>query len=93
MQAHYWEKATGYNVQVSKGFTRLRESAFTVPHERVHDFRQTVQDRSRISQMVFGGFQRYLYSTQKFQSDSERKLAIIREQVLGGSDVSYVCHS
>jgi type III restriction enzyme len=81
MQAHYWEKATGYDVQVSKGFTRLRESAFSAPaREPVHDFRQTVQDRSRIAQMVFGGFQRCLYSTQKFQSDSERKLAIILDR-------------
>jgi type III restriction enzyme len=81
MQAHYWEQATGYDVQVSKGFTRLRQSAFTAPaHESVHDFRQTVQDRSRISQMVFGGFQRCLYATQKFQSDSERKLARILDR-------------
>jgi type III restriction enzyme len=81
MQAHYWEKATGYDVKVSKGFTRLRQSAFTAPaHEPVHNFRQTVQDRSRIAQMVFGGFQRCLYSTQKFQSDSERKLAIILDR-------------
>jgi type III restriction enzyme len=81
MQAHYWEKATGYDVKVSKGFTRLRESAFTAPaHEPVHDFRQTVQDRSRITQMAFGGFLRCLYSTQKFQSDSERRLAIILDR-------------
>jgi type III restriction enzyme len=81
MQAHHWEQATGYDVKVSKGFTRLRESAFTAPaHEPVHDFRQTVQDRSRIAQMVFGGFQRCLYSTQKFQPDSERKLAVILDR-------------
>jgi type III restriction enzyme len=30
--------------------------------------------------MMFGGFQRCLYSTQKFQSDSERKLAIILDR-------------
>jgi type III restriction enzyme len=81
MQAHYWEQATGYDVKVSKGFTRLRQSAFTAPADApVHDFRQTVEDRSRIAQMVFGGFQRCLYSTQKFQSDSERKLAIILDR-------------
>ena len=31
MQAHYWEKTTGYDVVVSKGFTALRQSAFTTP--------------------------------------------------------------
>jgi type III restriction enzyme len=30
--------------------------------------------------MVFGSFQRCLYSTQKFQSDAERKLAIILDR-------------
>jgi type III restriction enzyme len=81
MQAYYWEEATGYDVHVSKGFTRLRDSAFTTPtHESVHNFRQTVQDLSRIAQMVFGGFQRCLYAIQKFQSDSERKLAIILDR-------------
>jgi type III restriction enzyme len=77
MQAHYWEKATGYDVVVRKGFTELRPSAFTAATtESIQDFRQTVQDRSRIAQMLFGGFQRCLYAIQKFQSDSERKLAI-----------------
>jgi type III restriction enzyme len=81
MQAHYWEKATGYDVVVRKGFTELRPSAFTAAStESIRDFRQTVQDRSRIAQMLFGGFQRCLYSIQKFQSDSERKLAIILDR-------------
>jgi type III restriction enzyme len=81
MQAHYWEKATGYDVIVRKGFTELRPSAFTAATaESIRDFRQTVQDRSRIAQMLFGGFQRCLYSIQKFQSDSERKLAIILDR-------------
>ena len=81
MQAHYWEKATGYDVVVRKGFTELRPSAYTAATaESIHDFRQTVQDRSRIAQMLFSGFQRCLYSIQKFQSDSERKLAIILDR-------------
>jgi type III restriction enzyme len=81
MQAHYWEKATGYDVIVSKGFTELKSSAFTaVATDTIHDVRQTVQERARIAQMVFGGFQRCLFGTQKFQSDSERKLAIILDR-------------
>jgi type III restriction enzyme len=81
MQANYWEKATGYDVVVRKGFTELRPSAFTAATaESIHDFRQTVQDRVRIAQMLVGGFQHCLYSIQKFQSDSERKLAIILDR-------------
>jgi type III restriction enzyme len=48
MQAHYWEKATGYDVQVSKGFTRLRDSAFTTPaHEAVHDWNTSLTSLRR----------------------------------------------
>jgi type III restriction enzyme len=81
MQAHQWEKAAGYDVVVSKGFTDLKPSAYTARDgEPVQDFRQTVEDRSRISQMLFGGFQRGLYSVQKFDSDTERRLAIILDR-------------
>jgi type III restriction enzyme len=81
MQAHQWEKATGYDVVVSKGFTDLKPSAYTARDgEPIQDFRQTVEDRGRISQMLFGGFQRGLYSVQKFDSDTERRLAIILDR-------------
>ncbi|HWQ69669.1 MAG TPA: DEAD/DEAH box helicase family protein [Patescibacteria group bacterium] len=81
MQAHQWEKASGYDVVVSKGFTELKGSAYTAKaDEPVHDFRQTVEDKSRIAQALFGGFQRCLYPVQKFQSDSERKLAVILDR-------------
>lgn len=81
MQAHQWEKATGYDVVVSKGFTDLKPSAYTAKDgEPIQDFRQTVEDRSRIAQMLFGGFQRGLYSVLKFDSDTERRLAIILDR-------------
>ena len=81
MQEHHWEKATGYDVVVSKGFTELKPSAFTTAAtDTIHNFRQTVQDRIRIAQMLFGGFQHCLYPIQKFQSDSERRLAIILDR-------------
>jgi type III restriction enzyme len=81
MQVHHWEKAADYDVVVTKGFTELKSSAFTVKeHGAVWDFRQTVKEKSRIPQMVFSGFQRCLYNVQKFQSDSERKLAVILDR-------------
>jgi type III restriction enzyme len=81
MQAHQWEKAAGYDVVVSKGFTALKPSAYTARDGApVQDFRQTVEDKSRISQTLFGGFQRSLYSVQKFDSDTERRLAIILDR-------------
>lgn len=81
MQAKQWEKTTGYDVVVSKGFTELKPSAYTAKDgEVVQDFRQTVTDRGRIGQMLFGGFQRGLYSIQKFDSDTERRLAVILDR-------------
>jgi type III restriction enzyme len=81
MQDHQWEKAIGYEVKVNKGFTELKEPAFTQKEgEPINDFRQTVADKSKIPQMLFGGFKRCLYPVQKFQSDAERKLAVILDR-------------
>lgn len=81
MQAKQWEKTTGYDVVVSKGFTDLKPSAYTAKDgEPIQDFRQTVEDRGRIGQKLFGGFQRSLYSIQKFDSDTERRLAVILDR-------------
>lgn len=78
MLEHYWEEATGYEVQVSKGFTELKPSAYTAAaSEPVRDFMEPPPEKSGIAKYVFGGFQRCLYPVQKFQSDTERKLAMI----------------
>lgn len=78
MQEHYWEEATGYEVQVSKGFTELKPSAYTASADApIRDFMEPPPDKANIAKYVFGGFQRCLYPVQKFQSDTERKLAMI----------------
>ena len=81
MMAHYWEKAVGYDVVVSKGFTELKPCAFTAAvGEFDSDFRRPVADKSKIGQLVFGGFLRCLYPKQKFDSDPERRLALILDR-------------
>jgi type III restriction enzyme len=81
MQEHYWEDATGYEVKISKGFTELKPSAYTASAaEPVLDYRVPPADKSNMAKYLFGGFQRCLYPVQKFQSDSERKLAIILDR-------------
>lgn len=78
MQEHYWEEATGYEVKVSRGFSELKPSAYTASaSDPVRDFMEPVPDKSNIAKYVFGGFKRCLYPVQKFQSDTERKLAVI----------------
>ncbi len=80
MVEHFEEKATAYEAHVSKGFTTLKPGTFSVPAgECVRFFRTTVDDRLLIKGMLFGGFKKCLYPAQKFDSDSERRFAIILE--------------
>lgn len=79
MQAHQWESAVEYEVVVSKGFTELKQSAYTALSGPPRHFRQTVEDKSRMGRLVFVGFQRCLYDKQKFANDTERKFAVILE--------------
>ena len=81
MMAHFWEKATDYVVQVSRGFTELKPCNYTVTAgQTAHHFRETVSETGRIKQMLFGGFTRCLYPLQKFDSDTERRFAVILER-------------
>lgn len=81
MMAHFWEDAAGYEVQVSRGFTELKPCNYTATAgQTAHHFRETVVETSRIKQMLFGGFARCLYPLQKFDSDTERRFAIILER-------------
>ena len=81
MQEHYWEDVSGYEVKVSKGYTELKQSAYTVgARELPADYRVSPSDKSNMAKYLFGGFARCLYPVQKFDSDAERKLAAILER-------------
>jgi type III restriction enzyme len=81
MLAHFWEQATAYEVNVSRGFTELKACTYTASAEQtVHHYRETVTELSKIKQMLFGGFSKCLYPLQKFDSDTERRFAIILER-------------
>jgi len=78
---HYWEKVEGYHVEIRAGFTELKQGAFSVNGTKpLEDFRREPADKRRIQQFVYGGFQKCLYRTQRFQADNERKLAIILDR-------------
>jgi len=80
MNQHYVERATEYQVSVSKGFQRLTSSSAELEvGKSARGFRQPVEDRLLIRGMVFGGFTKCLYTTQKFDSDTERRFATILE--------------
>ena len=81
MQDHYWEEAIAYKVVVSKGFSELKESAYSYQvAEPPMDYNVSPEDKSNMSRYLFGGFKRCLYPVQKFDSEAERKLASILER-------------
>lgn len=59
MNQHYTEKATEYQISVSKGFQRLSSSSAEVElGKSAQSFRQPVEERLLIRGMVFSGFRK-----------------------------------
>jgi type III restriction enzyme len=80
LPGHRWEKATGYKATVSKGFSALKENAYTAfASDEIKPFRMTLSDPTNIKRYVFGGFSKCLYDFQKFDVDTERRFAVILE--------------
>ena len=80
MNQHYIEKATEYEVTVPKGFQTLTASMAAMQTDQVIlPFRAPVEERLLIRGMLFDGFSKCLYPAQKFDSDSERRFAIVLE--------------
>ena len=79
MVDHFVEDNGGFEVIVRQGFTPLKPGAATMEGD-VLPLQQTPNDLSRIATTVYGGFARCAYSHAKFQSNTERLLAIILER-------------
>jgi type III restriction enzyme len=81
MQDHFWEDASGYETTVMKGFSELRPSAYTsAANQPILDYRSSPEDKSNMAKYLFAGFEHSLYPIEKFQSDPERRLAVILER-------------
>ena len=82
MQDHFVESATSYEAHVTKGFRTLRPNNYAIDkNDNARDFRIPIPEgeKVRIKSMLFCGFERCLYAIQKFDSDSERRFAVILE--------------
>jgi len=81
MKANAWATPTDYIGKVTQGFDILRPTTYMLAAgEQLRDFRAPVDNKSRIKQMVFKGFQRCCYPYQKFDSvDGEWRLAQLLE--------------
>lgn len=81
MQSYSWETASSYEAVVSQGFSEVRAQAFAVPAgENVRHYDVPVETKRDIRRMLFGGFRKCLYPTQKFDSDTERRFAVVLEK-------------
>lgn len=81
MQPHYERATAGYEVKVSRGVTELKPSAYTAAvREPVVEYRVAPADKRNMKRYLFGGFARCLYPVQKFDTEGERKLAVILER-------------
>lgn len=81
MVEHFWEQASSYEAKISRGFTQLKACNYTsIEGQAVHSLRETLTETSRIKQILFGGFKRCLYPLQKFDSDTERRFALLLER-------------
>ena len=81
MADHFWEQADSYEFEVRSGFTPLKTCAYTITAaQAVCSYRDTITDKAKIKQVLFGGFSQCLYPVQKFDSDTERRFAIILER-------------
>jgi type III restriction enzyme len=81
MQPHAWQEASSYEAVVSQGFSEVRPQAFAAPAgEVVRAFDKPIDNKVDIRKMLFGGFKKCLYPTQKFDSDTERRFTVVLEK-------------
>jgi type III restriction enzyme len=81
MMQHYSETPLGpddYEVKVTRGFVLLQPQPINVvPGQKARDFRAAVTPASDTRRQVFAGFRRCCYPLQKFDSDPERRFAVL----------------
>lgn len=78
MKANYWETPTDYRAHISRGFQVLRPQHFNVSDpSRVKSFASPVIPLSDTKKHVFTGFKKCCYPFQKFDSDDERRFAVL----------------
>jgi len=81
MIENFWEDEIDYEIEVHGGFTPLKPCAYSAAAgQSVYNYRDTVTDKSKIKQMLFGEFSKCLYPLQKFDSDTERRFSVITER-------------
>ena len=80
MQGHCRHGETEYETVIQRGFTYPKDVSVSCdPQGKMCNFHNNVEKPSMIRGMLFQGFGKCLYTMQKFDSDSERKFAVLLE--------------
>jgi type III restriction enzyme len=78
LKAHYWETPTNYQARVTRGFTRLKPTPYGNETGReIRDYKHAVTPLGDTRRYLFRGFGKCCYSLQRFQSDDERRFAVL----------------
>ena len=81
MKENMWRDQANYRVTVMAAFENLKPQTFDgSSQETVRHFRQAPERLSDIKRYIFGGFKKCCYQMAKFDSDTERKMAVLLEQ-------------
>ena len=79
MLAHPAPSTAEWDWECSQGHQVLKPVAMANPEGSLRDFRAPVEGRAGIRSLVFGGFAKSLRDSVQFQSDPERRFAVILE--------------
>jgi type III restriction enzyme len=80
MVEHKHARVIEYEAVVTRGFIPLKPATYTsLVDDGMKHFRETMDVKRDIRSFVFTGFAKCLYPIQKFDSDSERRFAVLLE--------------
>lgn len=82
MRQHMWRTTTTYRVTLNAAFSELKPQAFDGSgKDAVRDFKNAPERLNDIKRFIFTGFgPRACYAQAKFDSDTERKMAVLLER-------------
>lgn len=81
MKQNMWRGQTSYRVTVTAAFDQLRPQTFDGSGSAaMRDYRKAPEQLNQIRRFIFTGFKKGCYQMAKFDSDTERKMAVILEQ-------------